>query len=82
MEVDTGSGVTLLNKRDFQKISDVESLQPSILILRGYTGNQITCLGEKSMKVEINSIQFNFIFSHKKLHIITNYIDCQHINIL
>ena len=54
MEVDTGSRVTLLNKRDFQKISDVESLQPAKLILRGYTGNQITCLGEKSMKVEIN----------------------------
>ena len=55
MEIDTGSGVTLLSKSDFNKIGGkLKSLQASRLILRGYTGDQIPCLGEKSMKVEIN----------------------------
>ena len=45
MEIDTGSGVTLLSKTDFNKINgEVKSLQPSKLILKGYTGNKIQCI--------------------------------------
>ena len=55
MEVDTGSGVTLLSRADFEKTGgELKSLQPSKLILRGYTGDRIKCLGEKVMEVEIN----------------------------
>ena len=56
MEIDTGSGVTLLSRTDFSKINgEVKSLQPSKIILKGYTGNKIQCLGEKMMSVEINN---------------------------
>ena len=56
MEIDTGSGVTLLSKRDFERfVGDINSLQPSKLILRGYSGGKISCLGEKVMKIEINN---------------------------
>ena len=38
MEIDTGSGVTLLSKQDFEKINgDLNSLDKSRLILRGYS---------------------------------------------
>ena len=50
MEIDTGSGVTLLSQTD---------LKPSNLILKSYTGNQIQCLGEKVMKTNINNQEAN-----------------------
>ena len=54
MEIDTGSGVPLLSRKDFESIDgDVRSLKPSKLILRGYSGGTIGCLGEKTMKVEM-----------------------------
>ena len=56
MEIDTGSGVTVLSKQDFEKIGgDLESLQTSNLILKGYSGGKIICLGEKVMSVQINN---------------------------
>ena len=46
---------TVLNKQDFDKIGgDLESLQPSKLILKGYSGRKINCLG-KVMSVQINN---------------------------
>ena len=55
MEIDTGSGVTLLSKADFMKIKGEENtLSSSRLILKGYTGDRIKCLGEKHMEVQIN----------------------------
>ena len=54
MEIATRSGVTLLSRKDFESIDgDVRSLKPSKLILRGYSGGTIGCLGEKTMKVEM-----------------------------
>ena len=56
MEIDTGSGVTLLSRKDFESIDgDIGSLKPSKLILRGYSGGTIGCLGEKVMRVEIDN---------------------------
>ena len=48
MEIDTGSSVTLQNSSDFFKIGNqFDTLNPPALILKGYTGNAIKCLGEK-----------------------------------
>ena len=56
IDIDTGSGVTVLSKQDFNKIGgDLESLQTSNLILKGYSGGRINCLGEKVMSIQINS---------------------------
>jgi hypothetical protein len=56
MEIDTGSGVTLLSRQEFERINgDTRSLQPSRLILKGYSGGKIDCLGEKVMSVQINN---------------------------
>ena len=56
MDIDTGSGVTVLSKQDFDKIGgDLESLQTSNLILKGYSGGRINCLGEKVMSIQINN---------------------------
>ena len=55
MEIDTGSRVILLSKKTFKEIGgDIERLKKSRLILKGYTGNEIRCLGEKIMSVQIN----------------------------
>ena len=61
MEIDTGSGVTLLCKTDFDKIGNMSSLQASKLILKGYTGNKIKCLGEKLMTVQIKDETINSV---------------------
>ena len=56
MEIDTGSVVTILCKSDFDRISgDYDSLKPSRLILKGYSGGEIKCLGEKVMHVQIQN---------------------------
>ena len=48
MEINTGSSVTLLNSSDFFKIGNqIDTLKPPAVILEGYTGNAIKCMGEK-----------------------------------
>ena len=55
MEVDTGSGVSILNKRDFEKLGGVLSTLPkSTVLLRGFSDKPITCLGELEMNVTLN----------------------------
>ena len=48
MEIDTGSSLTLLNSSDFFFLGNqVDTLKPPTVILEGYTGNTIKCLGGK-----------------------------------
>ena len=55
MDIDTGSAVTLLKKQDFLRLrnANLSTLDRPSLILKGYTGDVITCFGEKSIRVEI-----------------------------
>ena len=54
MELDTGSGVTVLTRNDFTKCKgDVKALQKPTVVLRGFSGAKITCLGEMQMPVTI-----------------------------
>ncbi|KXJ08290.1 Retrovirus-related Pol polyprotein from transposon 17.6 [Exaiptasia diaphana] len=54
MEIDTGSAVTLLNTSDFKKVGgSISTLKPSTVVLKGYTGNTIKCLGEKEMSLRV-----------------------------
>ena len=54
MEIDTGSSVTLITKADFLKTLDTcDTLKTPSVILKGYGGNKIKCIGEKEMKIQI-----------------------------
>ena len=55
IDIDTGSAVTLLKKQDFLRLrnANLSTLDRPSLILKSYTGELITCFGEKSMKVKI-----------------------------
>ena len=54
MEIDTGSSVTLITKADFLKTLDTcDTLKTPSVILTGYGGNKIKCIGEKEMKIQI-----------------------------
>ena len=54
MEIDTGSSVTLLNSKDFQKVGGrTEFLQPATVLLKSYTANAIKCFGESKMEVKV-----------------------------
>ena len=54
MEIDTGSAVTLLSATDFSELGGhIETLESLTMILKGYTGNIIKCLGEKEMEFKI-----------------------------
>ena len=56
MEIDTGSGVTVLSKQDFEEIGgDLESVQTYNFILKGYSGGRIICLWERVMSIQINN---------------------------
>ena len=56
MEIDTGSSVTLLNRKDFEKVGGrTETLQPATVVLKSYTGNVIKCFGESEMKVTVGN---------------------------
>ncbi|KAK3798940.1 hypothetical protein RRG08_035567 [Elysia crispata] len=53
MEIDTGSSVTLITKADFLKTIDTcDTLKTPSVILKGYGGNKIKCIGEKEMKIQ------------------------------
>ena len=55
LEIDTGSGVTLINRSDFEKLGmPLTSLSKPTIRLRGFSGNQIACLGEVQIPVTIN----------------------------
>ena len=55
MEIDTGSGVTILSKQDYDNMSLASrNLETSRLILKGYSGSELKCLGERTMQVNIN----------------------------
>ena len=54
MEIDTGSSVTLITKEDFLKTRDTcDTLKPTTLVLTGYGGSPIRCIGEKDMTVTV-----------------------------
>lgn len=54
MEIDTGSSVSILNKRDFEKLgTTLSSLSPPTVQMVGFSGSKIPCLGEKEMPVNI-----------------------------
>jgi hypothetical protein len=56
MEVDTGSSVTLLNSRDFNRLGgEVKTLKPSTLLLKSYSGDLIKCLGDKEMCIQVGN---------------------------
>ena len=56
MEIDTGNSVTLLNSSDFFKMGNqIDTLKPPTVILKGYTGNTIKCLGGKEMDVKVGN---------------------------
>jgi transposase InsO family protein len=56
MEIDTGSSVTLMTKTDFLKThSSCDSLTPPTVILTGYGGSKINCIGEKDVKVTVGN---------------------------
>ena len=56
MEIDTGSSLTLLNSSDLFKMGNqIDTLKPPTVILEGYTGNTIKCLGEKEMNVKVRN---------------------------
>ena len=45
-----------MSRQDFEKLNgEIRSLQPPRLILQGYSGGKIDCLGEKVMTVQINN---------------------------
>ena len=55
LEIDTGSGVTLINRSDFEKFGmPLTSLSKPTIRLRGFSGNKIACLGEVQIAVTIN----------------------------
>ena len=54
MELDTGSGVTVLTHNDFVKCNgDMKALEKPTVVLGGFSGTKITCLGEMQMSVTI-----------------------------
>ena len=56
MEIDTGSSLTLLNSSDLFKMGNqIDTLKPPTVILEGYTGNTIKCLGEIEMNVKVGN---------------------------
>ncbi|XP_053391713.1 uncharacterized protein K02A2.6-like [Mercenaria mercenaria] len=54
MELDTGSGVSIINSEDFAKLWPNAKLQKTSLKLQSYTGEIIRPLGVISVKVELN----------------------------
>lgn len=58
MEIDTGSAVTLINEHDFANIFKWNNvkLNPASVVLRGYSGREINCLGEMEMNICINNV--------------------------
>ena len=62
MEIDTGSSVTLLNTSDFSKLGlPIHCLSPSSATLKTYTGEDIKCVGEKYMSVQIGGQSDNLV---------------------
>ncbi|XP_052771110.1 uncharacterized protein K02A2.6-like [Mya arenaria] len=54
MELDTGSGVSVISKRDFQKLFPNKRLLPTKLVLKTYSGEQINPCGIMKCKVTLN----------------------------
>jgi hypothetical protein len=53
MEIDSGAAVSVVNKRDFEKLS--VKLRPTSCVLTTYSQEQITPLGVCSVNVEYNN---------------------------
>ena len=54
MELDTGSGVTVLTADAFKQVhGDLSSLSKPSVILKGFSGTAIKCLGETTLPVSI-----------------------------
>ena len=51
-EVDTGAAVTILSQEVYQQLFPSLKLQPSSMLLKAYTGDQVKVLGE--VKVDVN----------------------------
>lgn len=54
-QLDTGAGVSLMNKNDFDKHFGNIPLCPTAVKLRSYSGNKIPVVGEKSVKVSVGN---------------------------
>ena len=57
MELDTGSGVSSLTETDFAKISSPTVLRKPTVVMKGFSGNSITCVGETTLSVTIGRKQ-------------------------
>ena len=52
-QIDTGAGVTIMNKSDFHLNFGEEPLNPTRTVLRSYTGDKIKVVGEKMVSVRL-----------------------------
>ena len=54
LELDTGSGVSILSESDFIRAKgDLSALHPPSIVLKGFSGKSIQCLGEITVPVTI-----------------------------
>ena len=57
MEIDTGSGISILNRRDYEKLGgSTSTLSTPTVRLMGFSGSAIKCLGETVMDVCVNGV--------------------------
>ena len=54
MEIDTGTGVSVLSTADFKKLRNAELKKPTV-VLRGFSGRIIDCQGECVLPVSVNN---------------------------
>ena len=55
MEIDTGNGISILNRRDYEKLGgSTSTLSTPTVRLMGFSGSAIKCLGETVMNVCVN----------------------------
>ena len=57
MEVDTGAAVSLISEQTLKAIAPNATLQPSRVILKTYTEERMTVLGELQVNVQYHSVQ-------------------------
>ena len=57
MEIDTGSGVSILNSHDFNRIANFADLRAPSIRSKGFSGSYIDCVGEMELPVPIESTQ-------------------------
>ena len=58
LELDTGSGVTLMSEKKFNELWEDRHLQPSTVTLRTYTGEKIAAKGSVDVNVKYENEEF------------------------